>query len=94
MKAYRPITGFAAGEGGFIVEITIHELVPRHEILKEEEKKKVLQKFGVTENELPQIRVSDPVLETAGAKPGQMVKITRKSQTAGEAIYYRLVVKG
>jgi DNA-directed RNA polymerase subunit H len=53
-----------------------------------------LQKFGVTENQLPQIRVSDPVLETAGAKPGQMVKITRKSQTAGEAIYYRLVVKG
>jgi DNA-directed RNA polymerase subunit H (RpoH/RPB5) len=86
--------GIAAGEGGFIVEITSHELVPRHEILKDEEKKKVLQKFGVTENQLPQIHVSDPVLEESGAKPGQLVKITRNSQTAGEAIYYRLVVKG
>lgn len=94
MKARRHIAGIAAGEGGFIVEITRHELVPKHEILKEEEKKKVLQTFGVTENQLPQIRVSDPVLETAGAKPGNLVKITRMSQTAGEAIYYRLVVKG
>lgn len=77
-----------------ITEITSHELVPKHEILSEEEKNKVLAKFSVTENQLPQIHVSDPVLQLIGGKPGQMVKITRKSQTAGEAVYYRLVVKG
>ncbi len=69
-------------------------MVPKHEILSDREKKEVLEKFGVTEVQLPQISVSDPVIEIIGASPGQVVKITRKSQTAGEALYYRLVVKG
>ncbi len=67
--------------------------MPKHEILTEKGKKEVLEKFEVTENQLPKITASDPVIKLIGANPGNVVKITRKSKTAGEAVYYRLVVK-
>ena len=79
--------------GGCIVDIIEHESVPKHEILSDKEKKDVLEKFEVNENQLPKISVSDPVIELIGASPGDAIKITRKSKTAGEAVYYRLVVK-
>ncbi|MBN1896998.1 MAG: DNA-directed RNA polymerase subunit H [Candidatus Aenigmarchaeota archaeon] len=87
------LLGIRRLEGDCIVDITKHELVPKHEILKDAEKKAVLEKYGVTESQLPKIRSSDPVIEMIGAVPGQVIKITRKSQTAGEADYFRLVVK-
>jgi len=79
--------------GGCIVDIIQHELVPKHEILTDKEKKDVLENFEVNENQLPKITVSDPVIELIGASPGDVIKITRKSKTAGEAVYYRFVVK-
>jgi DNA-directed RNA polymerase subunit H len=85
--------GICRHQGGCIVDIIQHELVPKHEILSEKEKKAVLEKFEVNESQLPKIAVSDPVIKLVGANPGQVVKITRKSKTAGEAVYYRLVVK-
>ena len=85
--------GICRLEGGCIVEIIKHELVPKHEILTDKEKKDLLEKFEVTENQLPKIHASDPVIEMIEANPGHVVKITRKSATAGEAVYYRLVVK-
>ena len=69
-----------------------HELVPKHEILSEEEKGDVLEKFQVNENQLPTILLADPVVEMIGAKGGDVLRITRKSQTAGVSIYYRTVV--
>ena len=35
----------------------------------------------------------DPVSISIGAKPGQIIKIIRKSHTAEEAVVYRLVVE-
>ena len=70
-----------------------HELVPKHEILSEKDKKEVLERFEVTEKQLPKIPVSDPVIEMIGANPGHVIRITRKSATAEEAVYYRLVVR-
>jgi DNA-directed RNA polymerase subunit H len=75
------------------VEIIKHELVPKHEILSNEERETVLKKFDAAENQLPKILLSDPVVEMIGAKIGNVIRITRKSPTAGEAIYYRVVVK-
>ncbi len=71
-----------------------HDLVPKHEILTSEEKEEVLKKYRVEPYQLPLIRTSDPIANVIGAKPGDLIKITRKSQTAGEYISYRYVVEG
>lgn len=70
-----------------------HFLVPKHEILSEEEKQQVLERYGVQPYQLPFISVNDPVVKELGAKPGDIIKITRSSETAGKAIYYRIVTK-
>lgn len=74
-------------------KVTDHKLVPKHEILGEEQKKQILTDFSATEDQFPFLFSTDPVAREIGAKPGDMVKITRISDTAGEAIYYRYVVE-
>lgn len=74
--------------------ILSHKLVPKHEILSEKEKEELLKKYGVTLRQLPRILSSDPVVKSLNAKPGDIIRIRRKSLTAGESIYYRVVVRG
>lgn len=74
-------------------KVTDHVLVPRHEILSEEEKKRILAQYSATEEQFPFLFSIDPVVREIGAKPGDMVKITRVSDTAGETTYYRFVVE-
>jgi DNA-directed RNA polymerase subunit H len=72
-----------------------HEMIPKHIILTEDEKKLLLQKYNIQAEWLPLIKASDPVVRAIGGKPGDIVKIMRKSATAGEyAVFYRLVIKG
>lgn len=80
--------------GGYIVNILDHELVPRHEVMSDKEKKELLEKLGVQEDNLPRILDSDPIVKIIKAKPGQVLRIKRNSPTAGESIYYRIVAKG
>jgi DNA-directed RNA polymerase subunit H (RpoH/RPB5) len=70
-----------------------HELVPFHEIISEEEKKQIFKEYNLTPDQLPKILNTDAVSLSIGAKPGQIIKITRKSHTAKEAVAYRLVVE-
>jgi DNA-directed RNA polymerase subunit H len=69
-----------------------HELVPKHILLTKEEKKQLLEQLKIRPEQLPWIRASDPVAKLIGAKPGDVVKIIRKSPTAGETVAYRFVV--
>ncbi len=77
-----------------------HELVPEHHLLTEEQAEEVLSRKGITRDQLPKIRKSDPgikVLESAHGHPieeGSVVKIVRKSETAQEFVAYRLVTRG
>ena len=75
------------------IDILKHELVPRHEILSAAEKKELLEKMSISERQLPKILDSDPVIKKIEAKPGDVIKITRKSQTSGETVYFRLVAE-
>ena len=70
-----------------------HIYVPKHEIINKDEAVKVLDKYHTKPTEMPLIYVSDPAIRGLGVKPGDMIKITRKSPTAGESLYYRYVVE-
>ena len=70
-----------------------HELVPEHRILSPEEAEEVLKRYKVEPHQLPWIRASDPAVIAIGAEPGDIIEIKRKSETAGEAIFYRYVVE-
>jgi len=67
--------------------------VPEHIIINEEEKKEVLEKFKIKPKNLPKILTTDPVVKALNAKEGDILKIIRKSKTAGTSTYYRVVVK-
>ena len=69
-----------------------HELVPDHILLTEEETQELLTKYGITRGQLPKIKSSDVVVKQINAKPGDVLKIIRKSLTAGKAVAYRLVI--
>jgi len=70
-----------------------HQLVPEHIILTEEEVQEVLTRYKITRGQLPKIKTSDVVVKQIEANPGDVLKIIRKSLTAGQAISYRLVME-
>ena len=75
-------------------DIFEHELVPRHILLTKEEKARLLRLLKKKPWQLPWIRASDPAARAIGARPGDVIKIIRKSPTAGEIVVYRYVVPG
>lgn len=70
-----------------------HELVPEHTVLSGAKKKEVLEKFGISEAQLPRIQLRDPALIGKSPKIGDLILIARKDSVA-QYDYYRLVVKG
>ncbi|MBQ2831973.1 DNA-directed RNA polymerase subunit H [Methanobrevibacter sp.] len=73
------------------IDIQDHMLVPKHEIMTEEEISEEFSDVDYDFKDLPKIRANDPVVEAIGAEPGNVLRITRESQTAGEFITYRIV---
>ena len=77
-----------------IVKITNHVYQPQHEILPREEAQQILKKYNAKPGQLPYIMISDKGLQDLDIRPGDVIKITRRSPTAGESVYYRYVVQG
>jgi len=75
------------------VSILEHELVPKHEIIEEEEVKELLDTYKIKKEQLPKIKLSDPVIKEIKAKVGDIVKIRRRSRTARKTSFYRLVME-
>ena len=70
-----------------------HIYVPKHEVMAKKEAEEVLEKYHCKATELPLIFANDPAIVQLGVKPGDMIKITRNSATAGDSFYYRYVVE-
>ena len=68
-----------------------HFLVPKHELVKEDEVNGILSKFGITKDKLPKIKEWDPAIAELGAKEGDVIRIYRKGDGV-ENTYYRVVV--
>ncbi len=79
-----------------------HKLVPEHRVLTEKEAEEVLRALKVTKDQLPKMRMDDPAMRVLQAerrakheqeiREGEVVKITRVSETAGVSEAYRLVI--
>lgn len=69
-----------------------HRMVPMHEILEKNDLEQTLSEYNINKEQMPKIRVTDPVAVSIKAKVGDVVRITRISPTAGKAIFYRLVI--
>ncbi len=76
------------------IDIRKHMLVPEHSKLNKKEIQELLEKYNIALNELPKILSTDPAIEKLNSKPGDVIKITRESQTAGISVYYRVVING
>lgn len=77
-----------------VVKITNHMYQPKHEIIPKAEAEEVLKKYNAKPGQLPYILMSDKAIEDLDVRPGDVIKITRKSPIAGESVYYRYVVEG
>ncbi len=61
-------------------------MVPKHELISEEEKAWLVKKYGSLDY-FPMILTTDPIVEKIGAKEGDIIRIHRE-----EGYYYRRVV--
>jgi DNA-directed RNA polymerase subunit H (RpoH/RPB5) len=77
-----------------VFDIMTHRKVPAHRILAEDEKLAFLESFRITDpqKKMPDIDSQDAAAKWIGARPGDIVEIMRKSETAGYVPYYRMCV--
>ena len=80
------------------IDIQNHNLVPKHEVISESEKELLQKNSDFNINDLPKIKITDSVVKELSKESdisvGDVLRITRKSKTAGEFISYRIVIEG
>jgi hypothetical protein len=68
-----------------------HKSAPPHRIMGIAEVEEFLRREHTTRGDLPVIYTNDAQIVWNGGREGQVVEITRDSQTAGTALYYRRI---
>jgi DNA-directed RNA polymerase subunit H (RpoH/RPB5) len=76
------------------MDITTHRMSVPHRILSDEEAKEILDKNRIVkpEDQMPWIDSQDIQARFIGAVPGNIIEITRHSDTVGKSLYYRYCV--
>jgi DNA-directed RNA polymerase subunit H len=69
-----------------------HYLIPEYVKINEDERKALLDKYNISIKQLPMIKLTDPSVKTLALQVGDILKVKRKSPTAKETEYYRVVV--
>jgi DNA-directed RNA polymerase subunit H (RpoH/RPB5) len=77
-----------------VFNITKHILVPHHEVITDEEEiAKIVEMYNVkNKHQFPLLLRTDPISRYYGIKPGNLVRITRVSPSAGDVVVYRCCV--
>jgi DNA-directed RNA polymerase subunit H (RpoH/RPB5) len=69
---------------------TKHELVPKHDKLNKDEEKALIENLQLKSKvQLPFIQRTDVIARWLGLQHGDIVRITRYSETSGEYYFYR-----
>jgi DNA-directed RNA polymerase I, II, and III subunit RPABC1 len=83
-------------ENELLIDKTEHILVPKHEVLSQEERREFLDMYKMSNaQKIPpilKILSSDPIARYYGVKTGDIFRISRLSETAGIYVNYRVVV--
>ncbi|XP_065857080.1 DNA-directed RNA polymerase V subunit 5A-like [Euphorbia lathyris] len=74
-----------------LVNITKHALKPKHQILTEREKQKLLKKFNIEDKQLPRILKKDAIARYYGLQKGQVVKDSYSGDITESHVTYRCV---
>ncbi len=72
-------------------DITKHSLTPKHTKLDSKEEEKFLEDTKYRKVHLPKVFLEDPSIQHLKPVVGDIIKIERKSPTAGVAYFYRVV---
>jgi len=75
------------------INISKHRLVPKHEICSSKKKKELMRSYSLTATQIPRISHADPMVRHLRAVKGQLIKITRPSETQYDKMFitYRIV---
>ncbi|WCJ33356.1 DNA-directed RNA polymerase V subunit 5A [Euphorbia peplus] len=74
-----------------LVNITKHTLKPKHQVLTEREKQKLLKKYSIEEKQLPRILKTDAISRYYGLQKGQVVKDSYSGDITESHVIYRCV---
>ncbi|MEK6960438.1 MAG: DNA-directed RNA polymerase subunit H [Nanoarchaeota archaeon] len=72
-------------------KIENHNLVPKHSKLSKDETEELCKRYRITVKDLPRIHHKDAAIAAMNVKENDVVKIERKSPTAGLSVFYRRV---
>jgi DNA-directed RNA polymerase subunit H (RpoH/RPB5) len=90
IKDYKNVEIFTIFE--FLEDIPAKEFIPEHILLNSNDKKELLESFGL--NELGRIYSTDIMARHFGAKLNDVFRIIRPNINSGTSVYYRLVIPG
>jgi len=76
------------------IDVNGHQLASKHKKVSDSERESLFKKYNIDSKSLPKINKNDPAIVHLNLKQGDVVKVVRKSKTAGKTDYYRGVIDG